>query len=593
MGDFIQTKVLPLFMRFVNTRGVRAIKDGMMFTMPLIIVGAVYLLLFQLPIQAAADFVSSLGNGAVVSYLSHGYTSSFQIIAMVAAIGVGYTWAKNDGWEPLSAGIIALALFLIFIPDYVGSTFNAAGTITALDSETAAQGAGPATVETLSKYVLSGEFETLGEAAGAATSEALTKYADIQNKEDRADKVSEHIVNAVKSAAEMLPDPADNAEIKTAVTEAAASGAAAVAKSTIETTDASAINADELAAAANAGAVAGGQGAVNVYAPGGTGGLNKTWLAGQGMIGAMIAGMLSGLIYSAFMKKDIRIKMPEGVPDGVAAAFTGLIPAAVILTGGVVVYGLCMGFGGVTPIELIYKFIQAPLQGVGDTLPGVLLFETLIPLLWFFGVHGATVVGSVAQPIELANQAENAAIFQRLVDGGMSRADAIAALPQNGGHIFTEAFCNCFQAITGSGITIGLVIFMVFFAKSAQMKQVGKLGLGCGIFNINEPVLFGTPIVLNPKLLLPFVLAPIVSNGGAYILTQIGFIPYTMGVTVPWTTPPILSGLLCIGWQAAAWQAITLAASFFIYLPFARSVDNDYLAMEEGQDPSAAAGDAA
>jgi PTS system cellobiose-specific IIC component len=151
----------------------------------------------------------------------------------------------------------------------------------------------------------------------------------------------------------------------------------------------------------------------------------------------------------------------------------------------------------------------------------------------------------------------------------------------NGGHIFTEAFQNCFQAITGSGITMGLVIFMTFFAKSAQMKQVGKLGLGCGIFNINEPVLFGTPIVLNPKLLVPFIAAPLVSNIGAYILTDIGFIPYTMGVTVPWTTPPVLSGLIVCGWQGALWQLVTLVASFFIYMPFARSVDQEYLATEE------------
>jgi PTS system cellobiose-specific IIC component len=284
------------------------------------------------------------------------------------------------------------------------------------------------------------------------------------------------------------------------------------------------------------------------------------------------------------MQKDIRIKMPEGVPDGVAAAFTGLIPAATICTGAVVVYGICMGVAGVTPIELIYRFIQTPLQGVGDSLPGVILFETLIPLLWFFGVHGATVVGSVAQPIALMNQADNAAIFQQGIDAGLSRDAAIAAIGQNGGHIFTEAFQNCFQAISGSGITIGLVVYMAFMAKSAQMKQVGKLGLGCGIFNINEPVLFGTPIVLNPKLLVPFIAAPLVCNIGAYVLTDIGFIPYTMGVTVPWTTPPILSGLLAIGWQGAAWQAIALVASFFIYLPFAKSVDNDYLAQEQAAE---------
>ena len=459
-------------MRFVNTRGVRAIKDGMMFTMPLIIVGAVYLLLFQLPIEAAANFVASLGNGAVVNYLSHGYTSTFQIIAMVCAVGVGYTWAKNDGWEPLSAGVISLAAFLILIPDYVGT------------------------------IVAAGEDGAMAAAA--------------------ADSIT-------------------------------------AAKAGIEGVD----------------------GALALATPG----LNKTWLAGQGMIGAIIAGLLSGLIYSIFMKKDIRIKMPAGVPDGVAAAFTGLIPAAVICTLFLVIYGIADAIGGVTPIELIYKWIQTPLQGVGDSLPGVLLFETLIPLLWFFGVHGATVVGSVAQPIALMNQADNAAIFQRGIDAGLSRDAAIAAIGTDpNGHIFTEAFQNCFQAISGSGITIGLVIFMVFFAKSQQMKQVGKLGLGCGIFNINEPVLFGTPIVLNPKLLVPFVVAPLFCNIGAYLLTQVGFIPYTMGVTVPWTTPPILSGLLAMGWQAALWQAIALAASFFIYLPFAKSVDNDYLKAEQGEE---------
>ena len=445
MGEFIQNTILPAFMKFVNTRGVRAIKDGMMYSMPLIIVGAVYLLLFQLPIEAAANFVSSLGDGKVVAYLSHGYTSTFAVTALVTAIGVAYTWAKNDGWEPLSAGIISLGTFLILIPDYV--------------------------------------------------------------------------LYAVEGA-----DPVQVA------------------------------------------------------------GLDKTWLGGQGMIGAMIGGLLTGLIYSAFLKADIRIKMPDGVPDGVAAAFTGLIPAAVIFTGAIVVYGICDAIGGVTPIELIYKFLQTPLQGLGDTLIGVIIFETLIPLFWFFGVHGATVVGSVTGPITQANQLENAAIFQKLTEQGMSRAEAVAALPANGGRIFTEAWCNCFQAPTGSGWTIGLVVFMLVFAKSEQMKRVGQLGIGAGIFNINEPVLFGTPIVLNPKLAVPFMLTPPIICAVAYILTDIGFIPYTMGVTVPWTTPPILSGLIVCGWQGAVVQLAGMVLSFFTYLPFARSVDADYLAMEQAAD---------
>lgn len=439
MGDFFQEHILPAVMKFVNTRGIRAIKDGMVYSMPLIIVGAVYLLLFQLPVEALANFIAGLG---IVPFLAHGYTSTFQIVALIAALGIAYQWAKNEGFEPISAGIISIATFLILVPDYVVYTPEA------------------------------------GEAVQVA-------------------------------------------------------------------------------------------------------GLDKNWLAGQGMIGAIIAGLLTGLIYSWFLKKDIRIRMPEGVPDGVAAAFTGLIPAACILTGAVVVYGLCVTLFAQTPIELIYTFLQVPLQNVGDTLGGVILFETLIPLLWWFGVHGATVVGSVSATIATSNNLENAAIFESLRNSGLSRAEAVAAMGENGARIFTEPFINCFQAITGSGITMGLVVFMLFFAKSAQFKQVGKLGFGSGIFNINEPILFGTPIVMNPTLFLPFVIAPVVGNALAYIGTMVGFIPYTIGVTVPWTTPPIISGLLCIGWQGALMQAIELALSFFIYLPFARKADQEAYEQEQ------------
>ena len=444
MGEFLQSTIVPAFMRFVNTRGVRAIKDGMMFSMPAIMVGAVYLLLFQLPVESLSNFVTNLG---IVPFLSHGYTSTFAITALITAVGIAYTWAKNDGWEPLSAGIISMMVFLILIPDVI---------------------------------------------AGAGV---------------------------------------DGADVS---------------------------------------------------------GLDKTWLGGQGMIGSIIGGLLTGLIYSWFMKKDIRIKMPEGVPDGVAAAFTGLIPAATICTGAVVCYGICVAVAGQTPIELIYTFLQAPLQGITDSLGGVIIFTTLIPLFWFFGVHGATVVGAVMGPINTSNMLQNQALVEQFMNSGMSRNEAVAALATNGGHILSEPFMNTFNAITGSGITIGLVVYMVFFAKSAQMKQVGKLGLGSGIFNINEPVLFGTPIVMNPKLLVPFVLTPLVGVTGAYILTMIGFMPYTTGISVPWTTPPILSGFLNVGWQGALWQAIELVASFFIYLPFARSVDNDYLAAEAESEAEAA-----
>ena len=303
MQEFFGNTVLPAVMAFVNTKAIRAIKDGLVYSMPLIIVGAVYLLLFQLPIQALADAVTATG---LVPALKQGYTSTFQIVALIAALGIGYQWAKNDGWEPLSSGIIAIALFLIFVPSTVDANlFDADG-------------------------------------------------------------------NAVATVA----------------------------------------------------------------------GLSKTWLAGQGMIAGIIAGLLTGWAYSWFLKKDIRIRMPEGVPDGVAAAFTGLIPAAVILTCGILVFHLCELIFGTTPVELIYRFLQTPLQKVGGSLGGVAVFTFLIPFLWWFGVHGATVVGSVSGTIATANMLENQAIFDNLTSQGMSRSEAIANLAANGAHVYTEPFNN-------------------------------------------------------------------------------------------------------------------------------------------------------
>ena len=139
---------------------------------------------------------------------------------------------------------------------------------------------------------------------------------------------------------------------------------------------------------------------------------NKIWIGGQGMITAIIIGLVVGSIYSWFMKKDITIKMPDGVPQGVANAFSALIPAAVIFIGATVVYAVFKFGLNTTFVELIYKVIQTPLQGVSDSLPGVIVIAFCIPFLWFFGVHGATVVGGIVTGILTANTVDNAAILQ-------------------------------------------------------------------------------------------------------------------------------------------------------------------------------------
>jgi len=139
---------------------------------------------------------------------------------------------------------------------------------------------------------------------------------------------------------------------------------------------------------------------------------------------------------------------------------------------------------------------------------------------------------------------------------------------ENGAYIVTDQFTAVFINLTGTGTTLGLVIFMAFFAKSKQLKELGKLSFIPSIFNINEPVIFGTPIVMNPFLFMPFVLTTTLVGVLMYGAIAFGLVPPFSGVTVPWTTPAIISGFLLGGWRMAVAQVIILGISIAMYFPF-------------------------
>ena len=187
----------------------------------------------------------------------------------------------------------------------------------------------------------------------------------------------------------------------------------------------------------------------------------------------------------------------------------------------------------------------------------------LTPFLWFFGVHGSTIVGGIMTGILQANSLEN----QALLDKG------IELTVKNGGHIVTMQFFDQFINVTGAGLTIGLVIYMFFMAKSKQMKTLGKLEMVPALFNINEPILFGLPVVMNPMLAFPFIAMPVISCILQYIALYTGLCPLYGATQVPWTCPPIISGFLIGGWRTALLQLVIFIISFFVYLPFAKRVD--------------------
>ena len=427
MNKFINEKLMPPMMKFLNTKAVTAIKNGMLYPIPFIIIGAIFLILANFPQQNVADWIAQIGWAPI---FNQAYAASFGIMALFAAFGIAYSWVKSEGYEGASAGLTSIIVMVMLQPS---------------------------TISTVTKI-----------ADGSAV-------------------VGEYQVSGVIDAA---------------------------------------------------------------------------WLGGKGMILAMLAGLLVGWSYSWFMKKDIRIKLPEQVPANVSDSFGALVPAFVITFVAMLIYALSVLTTDQTPIEWIYTLIQTPLQHATDGPLGVFLIAFLPVFIWWFGVHGATIIGGIMTPLLLANNADNLKLFQ---EGNLSL--------DHGAHIVTQAFMDQFITVTGSGMTFGFVIFMIYRARSVQMKTIGKLTLAPAFFNINEPVLFGMPIVLNPILAFPFLIAPLVSGFGTYAAIALGIIPAFNGIFVPWTTPPILSGLIVGGWQGAAWQALMIFVTGAIYWPFAKKYD--------------------
>ncbi len=304
-----------------------------------------------------------------------------------------------------------------------------------------------------------------------------------------------------------------------------------------------------------------------------TGVINITWLGGDGMIAAIIVGLIVGWAYSAMMKAGWTIKLPKQVPPAVSNQFTAMIPAGVILIVTMLIFGAFNNFAHTDFLQWVYSTIQAPLQGVSDSFGGAVVIAFLVPFFWFFGVHGGLIVGSIAGSLLQANSFDNAELYRA---GKLTIA--------NGAHVVTNEFYNNFINLTGSGITIGLVIFILIAAKSAQMKSLGKLELVPGIFNINEPFLFGMPIVMNPFLAIPFFLTPIVIAISTYCVIRFGIVPPLNGMAAPWTTPAVISGFLIGGWKMAIWQACTLVISTLIYWPFAKKYDNILLKREQANE---------
>lgn len=290
-------------------------------------------------------------------------------------------------------------------------------------------------------------------------------------------------------------------------------------------------------------------------------GLSFAWLGAQGLfVGIIIAILTTELLKLLTKSKKLTISMPAGVPEGIAKSFAVLFPAMIILSLVGLVQAIMSVQFDVSVFQVIFDAIQGPLQNIGDTLPAAMVIAFLNHLLWFFGLHGTNILGGVIEPLYLPLLEKNIELF----NGGMSAFD----VP----NIVTKPFFDSFVYMGGSGITIGLMIaiFIVLRKdKKHPYRQVSKIAAPAGIFNINEPLIFGLPIVLNPWFLVPFVFGPVLITVISYFALTTGIVPRTVAM-VPWTTPPILSGYLVTGgsWRGIALQVVNLAITIVMYIPF-------------------------
>lgn len=297
-----------------------------------------------------------------------------------------------------------------------------------------------------------------------------------------------------------------------------------------------------------------------------SGALSLDRLGAKGMFIGMLAAFIAAEIYVRITKKGIVIKMPEGVPDAVARSFASLIPAISTLTVFLLLNALVSGVFTTNLHDVIYTVIQKPLVGLGSGLPATLLSLFFVQILWFFGLHGQIIVNSVMDPIWNTLALENLDAFK-----------ASEALP----HIITKPFMETFTVgLGGSGMTLMVVILMAFVMKSRQMKDIGRLAIGPGLFNVNEPVIFGLPIVLNASILIPWVLTPLIVTTINYFSMASGLVPAPTGVTVPWTVPLFFSGMMATNsLMGGLLQLIDVAIVGVMWYPFLKVVDKANLAL--------------
>ncbi|MGF1698063.1 PTS transporter subunit EIIC [Vibrio lamellibrachiae] len=295
-----------------------------------------------------------------------------------------------------------------------------------------------------------------------------------------------------------------------------------------------------------------------VAAPVEGGMMSVQYLDAKGIFTAIFTSIIAIQVMRLSIEKGFTIKLPEAVPPAIAKSFELIVPVALIM---VLLHpiNLTIDFvtdGAVTLLPQLVITVLQPLVMVSDSLPALLMAVFFVQLLWVAGINGGTIVLSVLTPFLFANLQIN--------------QDAIVA-GEEASRVFVAGFWDYFIFIGGAGCTLSLTIVMAFWARTQHLRKIGRLSIVPGIFNINEPLIFGTPLVMNPVLFLPFIVIPMINATIAWVATKMGLID-TVVTLLPWTTPAPLGAFLAtnLGVSAFILSIVLMITSAIMYLPFVR-----------------------
>lgn len=298
--------------------------------------------------------------------------------------------------------------------------------------------------------------------------------------------------------------------------------------------------------------------------------ISSDYTASRGLFLGMIVALVSVEIYSAITKSHVfDFKMPDSVPANVTKSFSALLPFAfTVLICGAVNFATNKIFG-LSLYQIVYTFLQGPLESVMQGLPGLLILMLVAQLFWCIGIHGNQIIKAVRDPLL------NAAILANtdLVAQGVTDMSQY--------NVINMSFWDTYMSLGGSGCTLGLIIAIFIFSKREDYKAIGKLSIGPAIFEINECMTFGLPIVLNPYLVIPFIITPLITGTIGYFATVSGFAGVAL-YAMPWTTPPIISAWLSTGGSIGAviTQLICIVVAVLIYVPFVLLANHERQAAE-------------